>query len=294
MKGSLPAKTSRNKLGSRRTRRFLVHWEVRLSLIVLCALCVAAALPTSLWDPAARQINLANRLRPPVLMSGSSGPLLGTDQLGRDMFSRLLVGIRLTLIIAGLATASATLFGTAAGLLAGYLGGAVDLIISRFVDMFLAFPVMLLVLVLAATLGRSPVTVALVLGFSGWARFTRVARSAVLTCARRDYVESARALGASSGRIMAVHVVPNIMTTILVMSTFNLAQFVLLESSVSFLGLGPPPPSVTWGGLAGMGREYLYNGWWLCFFPGLAISLLVLAVSVIGDALRDAYDPHTV
>jgi len=196
-------------------------------------------------------------------------------------------------MISGLAACVSTLLGTTAGLLAGYLRGAVDAIIVQLVDLFLAFPTLLLVLALVASVGRSVVGVILVLGISGWAEYTRIIRGAVISVSERAFVEAARAQGAGTLRIMVRHILPNIVSYMVILTTLNIAQFIITESTISFLGLGPSPPDVTWGGMIGEGRDYIFEAWWDAVVPGVAICLTVLALNYIGDAMREATDPFT-
>jgi peptide/nickel transport system permease protein len=219
---------------------------------------------------------------------------LGTDHLGRDLLFRTLLAARLTLFISGLAACVSAVFGTTAGLLAGYLRGTVDAVIVQAVDLFLAFPTLLLVLALVASVGRSVVGVIVVLGISGWAEYTRIIRGAVITISERAFIEGARAQGAGTLRILVRHILPNIVSYMVILTTLNIAQFIITESTISFLGLGPSPPDVTWGGMIGEGRDYIFEAWWDAVVPGVAICLTVLALNYIGDAMREAMDPFAV
>lgn len=281
--------TRPRSLWGRRLGIFLGGWETRVSGLFLLILVVIALVPTDVWPRDAFGISLLLRLNPPSLYSGH---LLGTDALGRDMLYRILAGTKLTLLISGLATAFATITGTAAGLVAGYFRGWVDMVISRLVDLMLAFPILLLILALVAAFGQSMTSLIVVLGLSGWAGYARVIRSSTLTLAESEFVEAARCAGSRSGPIVVRHLLPNVASPVLVLATLNLASFILVESAVSFLGLGVQPPDVTWGSLIGDGRQNMYEAWWVTFFPGLAIILTVLAFNLIGDAMRDAFDPY--
>ncbi|MCC6935566.1 MAG: ABC transporter permease [Thermomicrobiales bacterium] len=278
-------------LWSRRFTTFWSAWDARASAIFLALAICLMLVPGSLWPDSANEINLMLRHQAPSITGNDSQHWLGTDALGRDMFWRILSSTRLTLLIAGLATVIATVTGTIAGLASGYMRGRTDTIISRFVDIMLAFPVLLLVLALVAALGRSVTSVVLVLGLSGWAGYTRVIRSATLTVVEQEFVEAAQCVGAGRFHIMFRHLLPNVASPIFVLATLNLASFILTESAISFLGLGPEPPSTTWGGLIGDGRNYMFEAWWVTLFPGVAIVLTVLAFNLIGDAIRDAFDP---
>lgn len=278
----------------RRLRVFWSGWEMQLCTIFLLLLVVVALVPPSLWPNSAEKADLMLRHQRPALLGGEGGFLLGTDALGRDVLARILVGTRLTLLISSLATLLATVAGTAGGLLAGYFRGSVDTLISRLVDIMLAFPILLLILALVAALGQSLTSLILVLALSGWAGYVRVIRSATMALGAREFVEAARCLGATPGQIVIRHLLPNVASPVLVLATLHLASFILTESAVSFLGLGPQPPDVTWGGLIGDGRNYMYDAWWVTLCPGLAVILTVLAFNLVGDAMRDAFDPYTV
>ncbi|HYM91141.1 MAG TPA: ABC transporter permease, partial [bacterium] len=220
----------RRRAGSiwaRRLQVFWSSWATRVSAVVVGLLILVSLVPTGWWPAAASTIDMAVPPHPPSLLAA---PFLGTDHLGRDIFYRILRSARLTFIISGLATTFATVTGVLAGLLAGYFRGWTDQAISRLVDFLLAFPVLLLILALVVALGQTATSVIIVLGLSGWAGYTRVMRSAVLALAGLELVDSARAIGASPGRIVFRHLLPNTVSAIMVMSTFSLAQFILVES----------------------------------------------------------------
>lgn len=278
-------------LWSRRLSIFWKGWDARISATLLAIILLICLLPRSVWPDTTFDINLALRHVEPTVSGGDGGYFLGSDALGRDIMYRILASTRLTLMISGLATVLATVSGAAAGLAAGLLRGRTDMIISRFVDIMMSFPILLLVLALVAALGRSMMAVVIVLGASGWAGYTRVIRSATMTLAEQEFVEAARCAGARDFHIIVRHLLPNVASPILVLSTLNLASFILVESAISFLGLGPAPPDITWGGLIGDGRNYMYEAWWVALFPGVAIILTVLAFNLVGDAMRDAFDP---
>lgn len=277
----------------RRSRVLLRTWDTRLCLIIILCLLVLVAFPASVWPESTTQTNLIDRFAPPSIMGNDSTFPLGADSLGRDVLYRILASTRLTLLITGLATIVSTIAGTTAGLAAGYLGGRTDAVLSRTVDIFLAFPTLLLILALIASIGQSSWAVIGVLALSGWAGYARVIRSATLSLSRRDFIEAARCLGASNIEVLTRHLLPNIVTPMLVLSTLNLASFVLTESAISYLGLGPAPPETTWGGLIGEGRNSIYDAWWVSVFPGIAIVITVMCFGFIGDAVRDAFDPFS-
>ncbi|MBI4277986.1 MAG: ABC transporter permease [Armatimonadetes bacterium] len=282
-----------DRLG-RRGRLFLRSGENRVLLALLAALLLLCAVPVARLPANPIRVNVALRFETPSWGTASGAHVLGTDFLGRDVLSRIVYAARYTLFISGIATVLATASGTLAGLLAGYYGGGTDAAIMRAVDMMMAFPVILLVLALVAVLGPSLFNVIFVLALSAWAAYARVIRSAVLSLREMDFVEAARAMGARDTRILWHHLLPGLVSPIVVISTFQLARFILTESAISFLGLGVAPPMATWGGMIGDGRNYLYEAWWVTAFPGAAIVGTVLIFNFLGDAMRDAFDPFTI
>lgn len=279
------------------TRRVQVFWKTSLATRVcsvgLIFAVLIALVPQGLWPSSAYEINLMLRLQAPGTAADGSFHLLGTDALGRDLLFRVLAGAKLTLMISLLATAISTSTGVLAGLIVGYYRGWVDTIISRIIDIMLAFPTLLLVLALVVAVGQSKSSLIIVLGIAGWAGYARVIRSTVMSLEGMDYVEASRAIGAQSPHIIVSHLLPNAASPILVLSTLSLASIVLSESAVSFLGLGVQPPEATWGGMIGDGRSHMFNAWWVAFYPGLAIVIMVLIFNVIGDSIRDAFDPRS-
>jgi peptide/nickel transport system permease protein len=258
------------------------------ALLVLLALLPAGWLPDDHTTP-----RLLLRHRPPAWLEGGALAFpLGTDALGRSILTRILVGTRLTLGLALAAAALATLAGAAAGLWAGYAGGRADSVVMRLCDILLAFPIVLLVLALVAALGASVTNLVLVLALTGWAELTRVVRAAVLSLREMEFVEAARAVGAGPGRVIGQHLLVNVASPLLVLATFLVSRFILTESAISFLGLGVAPPATTWGAMIGEGRKYLFEAWWATAFPGGAIVLAVLIANLLGDSLRDAFDPY--
>lgn len=279
----------------RRARFFLRNAENRVMLVVLAALLLICFVPAAWLPQSPTRVDLTKRFLPPAWAEGGTMEHpLGADFLGRDILSRILYSTRYTLLIAGMATLVAGVAGSAGGLLAGFRGGWTDTVIMRAADILLAFPVILLVLALVAVFGHSTVNLILVLALSAWAGYARVIRSAVLSLRAQEFIEAARGLGAGDARILWRHLLPNVMSPMLVLSTFQIARFILTESAISFLGLGIVPPASTWGGMIGDGRTYLYEAWWVSAFPGLAIALTVLIFNFLGDGMRDAFDPFAV
>jgi peptide/nickel transport system permease protein len=258
---------------------------------LLGGVVVAAILAAGLLAPAVSPYSystqsLLQRLKPPT-----PAHWLGTDGFGRDILSRVIWGARVSLEIGFLATGLAILTGTAVGGAAGYFGGAVDTAIMRVADVFMAVPALFLILVVVALFGASLLNTALVVGLVTWPPVARIVRGECLTLRARDFVEAARALGASHGRILARHVLVNAVPAIIVQGTLLLGQTILIESGLSYLGLGVQPPTPSWGNMVVEGRQFLASAWWVSTFPGLAIFATVLGFNLFGDGLRDALDP---
>ena len=242
-------------------------------------------------DPLAQ--DLLGRLKPPMWQEeGAWAHPLGTDNLGRDVLARILHGSRISLGVAASAVLMAALAGTLLGLLAGYYGGAFDAVIMRVADVFLAYPFMLLTISVIAVLGTSIFNLILVLGLSDWVIYARTMRGSVLSLRERDFVRAANAIGASDARILAQHILPNALSPILVLATVRMASVIVWESGLSFLGMGAPPPTATWGRMLAEGRSYISDAWWLVTLPGVAIMLTILAINLFGDGIRDALDPR--
>jgi len=237
-------------------------------------------------------VSLRERFLPPAWQSGGkTDHLLGTDNLGRDMLSRIMAGARVSSIVALLAITLGGFVGAALGIISGYYGKRVDAIVMRAVDATLAFPIILLAILLCMILGPSLQNVVISLGIVLWARFARVIRGEVLSLKERDFVALARVAGSSDLRIMARHIFPNIWNTLLVMLTLQVGWVIFVEASLSFLGAGIPGPSPVWGSMISKGREYITTAWWIPFLPGLGVSLVCLSFNMFGDWLREVLDP---
>jgi ABC-type dipeptide/oligopeptide/nickel transport system permease subunit len=242
-------------------------------------------------DPLA--VNIRHRLAPPAWMAGGSAEnLLGTDQVGRDLLSRMIYGGRVSLVTGVAAVLMSATIGVLLGLAAGYFGGSTDWTIMTVINVMLTFPFVLLALAVIAVLGPNLVNMIIVLGVAGWPIYARTVRAETLTIRERDFVVAARALGMSHLRLVFRQIVPNLVSVIVVIATLQVAQVIVLESFLSFLGLGIQPPTPAWGNMLGEGRLYMLNSWWIATFPGLAIFLTTLVINLMGNSLRDWLDPH--
>ena len=274
-----------------RVREAFRRWPI-IQLAVIGTFVIFALFGTWIAPHDAFEIDLRGRLTPPAwLDGGSSNNLFGTDQLGRDIFSRIIVGARASLIVTVVALAAGSAVGSFIGLVSGYYGGRVDAIIMRMADATIAFPLILLALLLTVILGPGITSVVLAASAVLWARFARLIRSEVLSVKQRDYVRLARVAGASNLRIMIVHILPNVLNSIVVLLTLQLGFVIILESTLSFLGAGIPPPTPTWGQMVATGRDFISTAWWLSLLPGAAIAIVVLAFNLLGDWVRDHLDP---
>jgi peptide/nickel transport system permease protein len=267
----------------------------KLSAAVVLAVVLIAAgasLLTGRILPEANQIDLRFRYAPPWPMAGSSlEHLLGTDRLGRDLLSRMLVGAQNSLSVALMAIVFAAAVGTCLGLVAGYLGGWVDSLIMRCVDIMMSFPAILVALVFVVTIGASFAMVVATLALLLWAQYARLVRGQVLSVKERDFVALAQVAGASTRRLLIVHIFPNLVNSVVVLATLQIGWGIVVESALSFLGAGVPPPAPTWGNLVAEGRDVLDQAWWIAVCPGLAIMFVVLSFNLFGDWVRDALDP---
>jgi peptide/nickel transport system permease protein len=258
-----------------------------ISLVVLCAIFAPFIAP---HEP--HLGNLRNVVSPTVWQEGGSTKyLLGTDHMGRDVFSRLIYGSRISLLVAVIVIILGALLGTALGLASAFFGRWVDAIIMRITDTFLAMPYILMALVMAAVLGPSLQNVIIVLSIVTWAQYCRMVRGEALSIREMDFVAMARIYGCNPVRIMLRHIFPNVVNTLIVLATLNVGVVILFEAILSFLGVGVPPPTPSWGRMVADGRNYIASHWWLAAVPGLAIMMLVLSMNLLGDWLRDTFDP---
>ena len=262
--------------------------------LVMVLFVIASAIFAS-WisphDPLDQDVE--QRLLPPIGQTGADPKfLLGTDHLGRDIFSRLIYGARISLAVSISAVAFSSVLGTVIGLLSGFYGGKVDSIFMRLADVQLAFPFILLAIAIIAVLGPSLQNIIIVMGITGWVIYARVVRAEVLSLREKEYITAVRALGGSNGRIIFKHLFPNVIPPCIVIVTLEMARMIIMEAALSFLGLGIQPPTPTWGGMLADGRVYLATSWWLATFPGLIIMLVVLGINLLGNWLRDMLDPR--
>jgi peptide/nickel transport system permease protein len=261
--------------------RMVLFWCIILIVMILSAVFSPIIAPQ---DPLEQSADL---LEPP-----SRAHLFGTDELGRDVFSRVVYGARISLTVGLVAVAIAAVVGTVIGLIAGFSGGMIDGVTMRFVDILLAFPGIILAILIMGTLGPSLINVMISVGVSAIPWYARTVRAATLVVKEYDYILATRAVGSPPTRIMFRHVLPNVVTPVIVLATIGIAGAILAISGLSFIGLGAEPPSPEWGSMLSQARVYLQRAWWITTFPGLAIMLSVLSINVLGDALRDALDPR--
>lgn len=276
-----------------RLRRSLLSSRTGLIGTVIVALVILSAILAPLLAPTGpNNQDIMNTLTPPVWLEGSSSAILGTDFLGRDVLSRIIYGARVSLIVGISAVAIAGVLGTVLGILAGYRGGWVDAVIMRLADFQLSVPFLVLAIAVLGILGPGLRNIIIVLGITGWVTYARVVRSEVLAVREADYITSARAIGLTDRRIMARHVFPNVTAPLIVISSLEVARMIISEAALSFLGLGVPATTPSWGGMVSDGRNYIQANWWIATFPGLAIVITVLGINLFGDWLRDTLDPR--
>ena len=282
----------RRTLGVGRVYRTLVRYPVIPGVIWLTVILFAVASPLFAPHDAFR-LELGDRLIPPAWSEGGSlDHLFGTDHLGRDIFSRMIYSSRVTVIVVSLTVVVAAIIGTFLGLVAGYFGGLFDAVLMRLVDFQIALPSLLFAVMLATVLKPGLKNVIFIIIFFFWAAFARLVRAEVLSLRERPFVELSRVAGASWIRIFWKHLLPNVLSTIMVIATLEVSSVIVFESSLSFLGLGVTPPTVSWGQMLAEGREYMSVAWWTVTIPGLAIFVVALSGNLFGDWLRDTLDPH--
>ena len=274
------------RLSARRTALF------GLAVMVVVLVTAVAAPLISPFDPIEQDLGDLRLKAPGFRDAGGRVHWLGTDHLGRDLLARVIHGARPALMVGFAAVVISGLIGMMAGLVSGYFGGRVDDALMRLADIQLAFPFILLAIAVIGVLGPSLKTIIAVIGVSSWVVYARIVRSAVLSLREREFVQAALALGSGDGRVLIRHILPNALTPWLVVATLDMARVIVIESALSFLGLGVQPPTPTWGGMLADGRVYISTAWWLATFPGLAILVTVLGINLFGDGLRDTLDPR--
>ncbi len=289
----------KNEMRPHRTMWMRLRWSLRrnqlgmLGLVILVVVAIAVSVGASLMPYDPLEVELANRLIPPFWARGGSfAHLLGTDQLGRDLFTRILYGGRISLLVGLLSVAIAAPIGVGLGLLAGYFGGALDTVLMRLADSQLTIPVEILAITVIAVLGNSAPNVILVIALVNWVVYARVVRAEVLSLREMDYVQAAHAIGAGELRIVYRHLLPNVLTPVIIIASYSVALAMILEAGLSFIGMGVPPPVPSWGRILQEGVAYMTSAWWLGFFPGVALAVTTAGINFVGDWLRDSFDPH--
>jgi len=289
-RGAPAARSGARRIALRRVWRF--KWGVAAAAILMTIVGGAVCAPWLAPDNPLT-VDIQHRLSPPVWMDGGTRThILGTDQVGRDLLSRMIYGGRVSLIIGVAAVLVSSSIGVLLGLAAGYFNPRVDWTIMTLVNVMLTFPFVLLALAVIAVLGPSLVNMIIVLGIADLPLYARVIRAETLAIREREFVTAGRALGMSHWRIIFRQILPNLVSLIVVIATLQVARVIILESFLSFLGLGVQPPTPAWGNMLGEGRVYMLNSWWIAAFPGLAIFVTTLAINLMGNALRDWLDPH--
>jgi peptide/nickel transport system permease protein len=268
-------------------KKVLKNWYTLFAVGILFVI-LSMALGAPLISPhSPTEGNLLERLQPPL----TKGHLLGTDTLGRDFLSRIIYGARVSIAVGVTTVLIAGFFGTLLGLISGFYGGWIDRIIMRFVDMQLSFPFVVLALTIAAILGPSFRNIIITLTISSWVIYARLVRGEVLGIKEQQYVQAAFTVGLPNWRIIVMHILPNVLSAVIVLASLEVGRMIISEAAISFLGFGIQPPTPAWGNMLSEGQDYMTTSWWLTVFPGLAIVITTVAVNVVGDELRDKLDP---
>jgi peptide/nickel transport system permease protein len=273
-------------------KRFTRSKLATFGLVIVLLVIIAAVAGQWLAPYNSTAQNIMKRLQPPLSMGKNGLHILGTEALGRDIFSRMMVGAQVSLLVGIASVVVSSIVGITLGVIAGYEDRYFGRVIMALSDIQLAIPFLVLALAVVAVLGPSLWNLILVLGLTNWVQYARIVRAECLVLREREYVQAARALGASTPRILIRHLLPNIMSSVIVISSLLVAKMILFESSLSFLGLGVPPSTPTWGAMIAEGRNYIANAWWVAAMPGLAIFITVVGINLVGDRLRDMLDPR--
>lgn len=268
-------------------------WTAKVGIAVILIWILVACLASVLAPYGVNDIDIMNRLTPPCWQEGgSTAHILGTDQLGRDVLTRLIYGSQTSLIVGLISVAVGMIIGVALGLVSGYFGGLADAVISRIIDIMLAFPFIFMAMLLVAALGSSLVNVILVLGITGWVPYARTVRANVLSVREKEFVRAANTVGCSHGRILSKHILPSVIDSAIILGTMDVGTYILSEASLTYLGLGIPPKIATWGNMIATGQDYIYSAWWLTTIPGLALLIGCVSINFVGDWVRDVRDPR--
>lgn len=270
--------------------RLLGNWSGLVGFIIILVLLILSLFGNWIapYDPI--YADFSKKLLPPL----SEGHLLGTDQLGRDVLSRIIVGARISVIIGLVTVLIAGTVGTIIGIISGYFRGWIDIVLMRIVDVQLSFPFILLVLVVSAITGTGLRNIIISLAIGGWVIFARVIRSEVLAIREKEFITACIATGVKRSHILFKHILPNLITPIIILGSLQIATYIIAEAAVSFLGFGVQPPTPAWGNMLNEGKDYIFSSWWLITFPGIAILITALGVNLFGDWLRDTLDPEFV
>jgi peptide/nickel transport system permease protein len=284
------------KTHSRIYRIFNILWQLRmgsLGTIIVAFACFVSIFAPLIAPHSPYESDITARLKPPFWMDGGNpSHILGTDQVGRDLLSRIVFGSRVSLVVGFASVIISVTIGVTLGLISGFYGKIVDWIVSSIVNIMLTFPFVLLALAVIAVVGPNFQNMLVVLGLTSWPLYTRVVRAEVLKWKQLDFIEAARAMGMKNNSILFTQILPNVVNSVIVLSSLQVARFIILEAFLSFLGLGVQPPTPSWGGMLGDSRVYMLTSWWLATFPGLAIFITTLGISLMGDGIRDFLDPN--
>lgn len=290
---AISTRESKLALKSKANRRIpRIEWGAAIGALIVLIMVVVAVLSPILVPMEPSQTNLMDRLQEPGYVNEAGQKyVLGTDHLGRDVFSRIIYGARISLFVGIISVLITAVVGTILGMLAGYVGGAMDTIVMRMVEVTMTLPSEILALALIGIMGSGLENIIIAVVITRWAKYARVQYGQVMSFSNREFIQAARTIGAGTNRILFKHMLPNILSTSIVLATLDLGAVIIFESSMSYLGFGVPLSIPTWGSMLADGRQYITDAWWMCVFPGLAIMLTVLGFNLLGDWVRDKLDP---